>query len=88
VLRRIFEPKREEDGSWSKFRNDELHGLYSSPNIVRAIQSRRMRWGDVWHAWGRGGIYTGFWLGGPKIRDHWEELGVGGMITLRCNLGR
>jgi hypothetical protein len=40
VLRRIFEPKREEDGSWRK-----LHSiLYSSPNIVRVIKSRRIRW--------------------------------------------
>jgi hypothetical protein len=48
---RVFEnsaddiwPKREEDGSWRKLRNDELHSLYSSPNIVRVIKSRRMRW--------------------------------------------
>jgi hypothetical protein len=34
VLRRIFGPKREEDGSWRKFHNDELHSLYSSPNTV------------------------------------------------------
>jgi hypothetical protein len=44
VLRRIFGPKREEDGSWRKLRNDELHNLYSSPNIVSVIKSRRMRW--------------------------------------------
>jgi hypothetical protein len=44
VLRKIFGPKREEDGSWRKFHNDELHGLYSSANIVRVIKSRRMRW--------------------------------------------
>jgi hypothetical protein len=45
VLRRIFGPKREEDGSWIKLHNDEeLHSLYSSPNIVRVIKSRRMRW--------------------------------------------
>jgi hypothetical protein len=43
VLRRIFGPKSEEDGSWRKFHNDELHNLYSSPNIVRVIKSRRMR---------------------------------------------
>jgi hypothetical protein len=40
----IFGPKREEDGSWRKLHNDELHRLYSSPNIDRAIKSRRMRW--------------------------------------------
>jgi hypothetical protein len=44
VLRRIFGHKREEDGSWRKLHNDELHNLYSSPNIVRVIKSRRMRW--------------------------------------------
>jgi hypothetical protein len=44
VLRKIFGPKREEDGSWRKQHNDELHSPYSSPNIVRMIKSRRMRW--------------------------------------------
>jgi hypothetical protein len=44
MLRRIFGPKREEDGSWRKLHNDELHNLYSSPNIIRVIKSRRMRW--------------------------------------------
>jgi hypothetical protein len=44
MLRRICDPKREEDGSWRKLHNDELHNLYSSPNIVRMIKSRRMRW--------------------------------------------
>jgi hypothetical protein len=44
VLRRRFGPKREEDGSWRKLHNDELHSLYSSPNIVMVIKSGRMRW--------------------------------------------
>jgi hypothetical protein len=44
VLRKIFGPKREEDGLWRKLHNDELHSLYSSPNIVRMIKSRRTRW--------------------------------------------
>jgi hypothetical protein len=44
VLRKIFGPKREEDGSWRKLYNDEIHSLYSSPNIVSVIKSRRMRW--------------------------------------------
>jgi hypothetical protein len=58
VLRKIFGPKREEDGSWRKLHNDELHSLYSSPNIVRVIKLRGM-W-DMWHAWGRGEVLTGF----------------------------
>jgi hypothetical protein len=41
---RIFGPKREEDGSWKNLHNDEVHSLYSSPNIVRVIKSKRMRW--------------------------------------------
>jgi hypothetical protein len=40
VLRRIFEPKRD----WRKLHNEDLHNLYSSPNIIRIIKSRRMRW--------------------------------------------
>jgi hypothetical protein len=41
---RIFGPKMEEDGSCRKLHNDELHSPYPSPNIVRVIKSRRMRW--------------------------------------------
>jgi hypothetical protein len=44
VLRRIFGPKREVDQSWRKLHNDELHSLYSSPDIVRVIKARRLRW--------------------------------------------
>jgi hypothetical protein len=37
----------------------------------------------MWHTWGRGEVFTGFWLGGPKVRDHWEDLGLGGRLDLR-----
>jgi hypothetical protein len=58
VLRRIFGPEREEDRSWRKLHNDELHSLYSSPNIVRVIKSRKMRWaGHVARIGERGGVY-------------------------------
>jgi hypothetical protein len=43
VLRGIFGPKREEEVSWRKLHKDELCSLYSVPNIVRVIESRRMR---------------------------------------------
>jgi hypothetical protein len=82
VLRRIFGPKREEDGSWRKLCN-ELHSLYSSPNIVRVIKSRRMRW--VGHV---ARMFTGFRSGGLKVRDHWEDIGIGGRITLIWTFGR
>jgi hypothetical protein len=42
----------------------------------------------MWHAWGRGEVFTGSWLGGPKGRDHWEDLGVAGRITLGWTSGR
>jgi hypothetical protein len=45
VLRRIFGPKRDEVmGEWRKLYNKELRDLYSSPNIITIIKSRRMRW--------------------------------------------
>jgi hypothetical protein len=45
VLRRIFGPERDEvTGEWRKLHNEELPNLYSSPNIIRQIELRRMRW--------------------------------------------
>jgi hypothetical protein len=80
VLRRIFGPKREEDGSWSKLRIDELCSLYSSQNIVRVIKSRRMRWAGHVARMGRGrGAYRVL-VGRPegkrplgRPRRRWED---------------
>ena len=44
ILRRIFGPKRDENGEWGKFHNKELNSLYRSANIVRVIKSSRLRW--------------------------------------------
>jgi hypothetical protein len=48
VLRRMFGPKRDEaTGDWRKLHNEELHNFYSSPDIIRMIKSRRMRWAGM-----------------------------------------
>ena len=59
MLNRIFEPKRDEEiGEWRKLHNEKLNDLYSSPNIVRVIKTRRMRWaGHVACIGGRWGLY-------------------------------
>ena len=59
VLRRIFGPRMGEvTGEWRKLHNEELNDLYSSPKIVRVIQSRRMRWaGHVACMGERKGVY-------------------------------
>jgi hypothetical protein len=55
VQRRIFGPKGDElTGEWRRLHNEELNDMYSSPNIIRVIKSRRMRGG-------RGQVHTGFW---------------------------
>jgi hypothetical protein len=47
VLRRIFGRRGDEvRGEWRKLHNEELHNLYSSPNIIRMIESKRMRWAE------------------------------------------
>ena len=44
ILRRIFGPRKHENGQWRRLHNEELHSLYRSPNIVMVIKSRRLRW--------------------------------------------
>jgi hypothetical protein len=85
VLRRIFGPKRAEVmGQWRKLDSGELHNLYSSPDIIRQIKSRRMRWaGHVARmGWGRN-VYRVL-MGEPegkspleRPRRRWEnEIGM------------
>jgi hypothetical protein len=62
VLSRIFGTKRDEvTGQGRKLHNEELHALYSSPNIVRVIKSRRMRWAGHTARLGMGDACTGVW---------------------------
>ena len=83
VLRRIFGPRRDEvTGEWRIWHNEELNDLYSSPNIVQVIKSRRVRWAGHWHIWVRRGGHLGSWWGNWRERDHWGDLGTDGWIIL------
>ena len=83
VLRRIFGPRRDEvTGEWRTTHNEELNDLYSSPNIVRVIKSRRMRWaGHVARMGEERGAYRVL-VGKPEGKNHWVDLGVDGWIIL------
>jgi hypothetical protein len=68
VLRRIFGPKRDEvTGGWRKLHNEELHGLYSAPNIIRMIKLRNISWaGHVAHTGEMKNAYK-ILVGNPEV---------------------
>jgi hypothetical protein len=95
---RIFGPKRKEDGSWTKLHNDELHSLYSSPNNVRVIKSRRMSLAGNVARMGEGRSVYRVLVGRPdgkrplgRPRRRWEdnikmdlgEIGIDGANWIR-----
>ena len=83
VLRKVFGPKRDEmTGEWRKLHNEELNDLYSSPNIVRAVKSRRMRWaGHVARMGEDRGVHRVL-VGKPEGNSHWGDQNVDGTVIL------
>jgi hypothetical protein len=95
VLRRIFGPRRDEvTGEWRKLHNEELHNLYSSPDIIRQVKSRRMRWAGHVARMGEERKLSKVMVGNPEVRRQlgrprrgWEdgvrmdleEIGLGGV---------
>jgi hypothetical protein len=83
VLRRIFGPKNEDvAGGWKTLHNEKLLILYVSPNIIRTVKSRRIRWaghvtriGDT-----KNHTCTKFWSENPKRRDYSQNEGTNGKI--------
>jgi hypothetical protein len=104
VLRRIFGPKRDEaTGEWRKLHSEEFHNLYSSPDIIRQVKSRRMRWAEHVARMGEERkVYTVL-VGKPegkrplgRPRRRWEdgirmdvrEIGLGGVNWIRLSQDR
>ena len=84
VLRRVFGPKRDEvKGKWRKLHNEELSDLYSLPNILCVVKSRRMRWAGHVARMGEGRGVHRVLVGNPRERDHWGDPDVDGRIILR-----
>jgi hypothetical protein len=83
ALRRIFGPKRDDVTEWRKLHKQDLNNLYSAPNIVRVIKSRRMRWARHTERMGRGKAYRGLWWRNLKNSDHLKDSGVDGRIILK-----
>ena len=83
VLRRIFGTTSDEvTGDWRRLHNEELNDLYSSPNIMRMIKSRRMRWvGHVAHMGEERGVYRVL-VGKPEGKRPLGDIGVDGWIIL------
>jgi len=85
MLRSIFGPNTDKVTveRKKKLYNEELNDLCSSPNIIRVMKSRRMRWaGHVASTWKRRGVYRVL-VGEPEVKKHLEGPGVDGRIILR-----
>jgi hypothetical protein len=82
---RIFGPRKEEDGSWRKLHDDELHNLYYSP---RVIKSWRMRWAGLVALMGKGRDVYGVLVGRLEGKRPLGRPRLGGRISPKWTLGR
>jgi len=84
VLRSIFGPKRkEETGEWRKLHYEELNDLYSAPNIIRVIESRRMEMDGECSTYGGEDIFIEDLVGNLRERDHSEDPDLDGRMLLK-----
>jgi hypothetical protein len=84
VLREdIWDHEGGSNRDWRRLHNEELHNLYSPPHIILAMKSRKMRWVGHVARMGRGEVYTGFWWGKQRKRDHLKDLDIDSSIILK-----
>ena len=89
VLRKIFGPKSDEvTGEWRQLHKAELSDLYSLPNILRVVKSRRMRWAGHVARMGDGRGVHRVLIGKPEGKNHWGDPDVDGRIILRWIFGK
>jgi hypothetical protein len=89
VLRRISGPKRDEImGEQRKLHSGELHNLYSSPDIIRHIKSRRMRWVGHVACKGEGRNVYRVSVGKPEGKSHLKDQGMDGRMESKWTLER
>jgi hypothetical protein len=81
VLRRVFGPTRDEiTGEWRKLHSGELHDLYSSPDIIRQMKSRRMRWAGHVACMGEGRNLYRVLLGNSREIGNLKYQGLDGRM--------
>ena len=85
VLRRKFGHRRDEvTAECRRLHNEELNDLYSAPDVLWVIKSRRIRWVGHVTRMGEKRLCIGSWWGNRREGDHWGDLGVDGWIILGC----
>ena len=88
ILGRIFGPKRDLNGEWRRLLNEEIHSSYSSPNVVRAIKSRRLRWAGHVPRMEEGRSAFKILTGKPTGKRPLGRQGVDGRTILEWTLKR